>query len=111
MSDTESARTPFGSWKSPIISSLVAAASLGLLEVRIEKGEVFWLETRPEEGDRFVVLRSGADGSGVRAVSPNRYDVRTAVHDYGGGSWLVSGAMLLFSNYSDGRLYRQDLQA
>jgi hypothetical protein len=33
--------------------------------------------------------------------------VRTRVHEYGGASWLVAGGTCIFSNFADGRLYRQ----
>ena len=50
------------------------------------------------------------EASGERAdLTPAGFDVRTRVHEYGGGGWLALGdATVVFSNDADGRLYRQD---
>ena len=42
-------------------------------------------------------------------VTPEGFDVRTKVHEYGGGSFLVSGSTVYFAEFADQRLYRQDL--
>lgn len=90
---------PFGSWKSPITSDLIVAQSIALSEIRIDGGEPYWLERRPQEGGRSVVV-SGRD------VVPPPFDVRTRVHEYGGGAWTVADGTLYFSNDRDQRLYR-----
>jgi len=61
--------------------------------------DVYWLEMRPEEGGRSVVVRNGED------LMPAPFDVRTRVHEYGGGAWNVSAGVLYFSNDADRRLY------
>src|SRR5260370_34914105 len=38
---------------------------------------------------------------------PKPYNARTRVHEYGGGSWTVREGTIYFSNFADGRLYRQ----
>jgi dipeptidyl aminopeptidase/acylaminoacyl peptidase len=97
---------PYGAWKSPITSSLIVAQSISLMEVRLDGNDIYWLEGRPQERGRYVVVRAGADGAG-RDVNAAPYNARTRVHEYGGGSWLVTGGTVYFSNFSDGRLYRQ----
>lgn len=79
--------------------------SLSLLEVCGE--DVYWLEGRPTEGGRYVVVRRSADGS-IADVTPQGFNARTRVHEYGGGSYFVSSSTVYFSNFSDQRLYRQD---
>jgi dipeptidyl aminopeptidase/acylaminoacyl peptidase len=105
---------PYGSWQSPITSDLIVSQSVGLSEVRLDGDHIYWLEGRPQEQGRLVVVR--ADWGGVRAdwgggkvteLTPKPYSARTRVHEYGGGSWTVSGGVVIFSNFSDGRLYRQ----
>ena len=60
-----SAKTaPYGSWKSPITSDLIVAQSITLSEVRLDGGHVYWLEGRPQEQGRYVVVR----GDGGRAT-------------------------------------------
>ncbi len=93
---------PYGSWRSPISSDLIVSQSIGLSEVRIEGGEVYWLESRPQERGRAVVARNGVD------ITPPPFNVRTRVHEYGGGAWTVANGDLYFSHDADRRLYRLD---
>jgi dipeptidyl aminopeptidase/acylaminoacyl peptidase len=99
---------PYGSWKSPITSDLIVAQSTPLSEVRLDGGAIYWLEGRPQEQGRFVVVRRGPDGAAVDVTS-KLFNVRTRVHEYGGGAWTVADGTLYFSNFADGRLYRQAL--
>jgi len=94
---------PYGSWKSPITSDLIVAKSIGLSEIRLDGGDVYWLESRPNEGGRYVVVGHRPDGP--VDLTPPPFSVRTRVHEYGGGAWTVSGGALYFSNYADQRLY------
>jgi dipeptidyl aminopeptidase/acylaminoacyl peptidase len=68
--------------------------------------DLYWLESRPEEGGRLVVVRRGADGA-VTDKTPPGLNARTRVHEYGGGSYTVDDGLVIFSNFGDGRLYRQ----
>src|SRR5262249_51706467 len=97
---------PYGSWKSPITSDLIVAQSIALTEVRLDGGSIYWLEGRPQEQGRFVVVRAGAAGARTE-LTPNPFNVRTRVHEYGGGAWTVVDGAVYFSNFADGRLYRQ----
>ena len=97
---------PYGSWKSPITSDMIVAESVGLTEPAIEGADVYWLEMRPGEGGRYVVVRRAADGA-VADVTPPGFNARTRVHEYGGGSFVVHEGTVYFSNFEDQRLYRQ----
>jgi dipeptidyl aminopeptidase/acylaminoacyl peptidase len=97
---------PYGSWKSPITSDLIVAQSTPLSEVRLDGGAIYWLEGRPQEQGRFVVVRGDRQGAAVE-LTPKPFNVRTRVHEYGGGAWTVADGTLYFSNFADGRLYRQ----
>ncbi|HJU14833.1 MAG TPA: S9 family peptidase [Stellaceae bacterium] len=105
---------PYGSWASPITSDLIVAASIGVGEIRLDGGRVYWLETRPQEGGRTVLVRLGADGTAgdvtppAPADGPGGFSVRTRVHEYGGGAYLVTGGAVVFCNDADQRLYRQE---
>ncbi|MBO0751395.1 MAG: S9 family peptidase, partial [Bradyrhizobiaceae bacterium] len=99
---------PYGSWKSPITSDLIVAQSTMLSEVRIDGDDVYWLEGRPQERGRGVIVRGSPDGVATD-ITPAGFNVRTRVHEYGGGSWLVHGGCCIFSNFADQRLYRQHL--
>jgi len=97
----------YGSWKSPITSELIVAQSVSLTDVRLDGGNIFWLEGRPQEQGRNVIVRAGAAGETPRDLTPAPFNVRTRVHEYGGGAWLVADGAIVFSNFADGRLYRQ----
>ncbi len=97
---------PYGSWKSPVTSDLIVAQSTPLSEVRIDGDHVYWLEGRPQERGRSVIVRAGADGVAAD-VTPAGFNVRTRVHEYGGAAWLVHDGFCVFSNFADQRLYRQ----
>jgi dipeptidyl aminopeptidase/acylaminoacyl peptidase len=96
---------PYGSWKSPITSDLIVAQSIGLADVRLDGGSIYWLESRPQEQGRSVVVRLG-EGSQTTDVTPQPFNARTRVHEYGGGAWTVSDGAVYFSNFADQRLYR-----
>jgi dipeptidyl aminopeptidase/acylaminoacyl peptidase len=94
-----------GSWKSPITSDLIVAGSVGLSQPRIQGDDIYWIEMRPSEGGRNVLVRR--DRSGVYNLTPAPFNARTRVHEYGGGDYAVYGRRFCFSNFSDQRLYLQ----
>jgi dipeptidyl aminopeptidase/acylaminoacyl peptidase len=98
---------PYGSWKSPITSDLIAAQSISLSEPRLDGEQVYWLEGRPQELGRYVVVRDSSLGGQGSDMTPKPYNARTRVHEYGGASWTVADGAVYFSNFIDGRLYRQ----
>lgn len=97
---------PYGSWKSPITSDLIVEGSVGLSQPTFDGDDIYWLELRPQEGGRNVVVKRDAAGVCVD-VTPAPFNARTKAHEYGGGDYLVSGGVVYFSNFSDQRLYRQ----
>ena len=103
-------KAPFGSWKSPITSELIVAGSIRLGGVALDGEDVYWLEGRPTEGGRNVLVRRTRDGK-VSDITPPAFNVRTRVHEYGGGSFIVHNQAIYFSNFTDQRIYRQTLGA
>ena len=98
---------PYGSWKSPITSDLIAAQSISLSEPRLDGEQVYWLEGRPQELGRYVVVRASSPSGHGTDLPPKPYNARTRVHEYGGASWTVADGAVYFSNFTDGRLYCQ----
>jgi dipeptidyl aminopeptidase/acylaminoacyl peptidase len=96
---------PYGSWKSPITSDLIVARAKSPGSPMPDGNTLYWLEGRPEEKGRIVIVRRLPDGR-VEDVLPQPYNARTRVHEYGGGSCLVKDGTLYFSNFTDQRLYR-----
>ena len=106
---------PYGSWSSPITSDLIVSSTIGLSGILLDGTDVYWLEARPQENGRSVIVRRAADGSSGDVTPPVArageltFNVRTRVHEYGGGSYLVSDGVVYFCNDADQRLYRQEL--
>ncbi len=96
---------PYGSWTSPITAAQIASGAIGLGEVRVDGDAVYWLEMRPNEGGRSVVVRRRPDGV-VEDCIPGDFNARTRVHEYGGGSYLAASGVLFFANFADQRVYR-----
>jgi dipeptidyl aminopeptidase/acylaminoacyl peptidase len=105
---TQPERVPYGSWPSPISADRAAEASVVLSETEAVGDTTTWLERRPQERGRSVVVRSDP-GAEPFDVTPSGVSVRTLVHEYGGGSYTVSGTTTYFVDLEDQRLYRQEL--
>jgi len=105
---------PYGSWASPITSDLIVASSIGLGDILVDGSDVYWIESRPQEQGRSVIVRCSRDGrpADVTPAMPMAghvaFNVRTRVHEYGGGAYLVSKGVVYFCNDADQRLYRQE---
>jgi dipeptidyl aminopeptidase/acylaminoacyl peptidase len=97
-------KAAFGSWKSDITTDLMLADSVGLGEISVFAEDVYWIEMRPQEKGRYVIVKQTSDGQIVDAISPE-FNARTRVHEYGGGSYLVTEKGLIFTNFSDQALY------
>jgi len=96
----------YGSWKSPITSDLIVGGSVGLSQPLIDGAEIYWLEMRPTERGRNVIVKR--EPSGVCTdLNPEPFNARTRAHEYGGGDYTVDGGTVYFSNFEDQRLYRQ----
>jgi len=97
---------PYGSWKSPITSDLFVKEALTLSQIRLDGEDVYWVEMRPSQGGRQVIVRQTADGE-REDVTPPEFNARTRVHEYGGGDYVVQDGEVYFSNFADQQLYRQ----
>ncbi len=103
MRDQENA--PYGSWKSPITSNLIVSESVGLTQPRIDGDDTYWIELRPSERGRQVIVRHNEAGDKTD-VNPAPLNARTRVHEYGGGEYVVHDGTVFFSNFVDQRLYK-----
>ena len=77
-----------------------------LSEIFVSGSDVYWLEGRPAEKGRGVVVRRR--GGIPEDLTPEPFNVRTRVHEYGGGAYWVAGETVFFSNDAGGRIYRID---
>jgi dipeptidyl aminopeptidase/acylaminoacyl peptidase len=97
---------PYGSWKSPITTDLLAGGdtvTLGAVETS-DQG-IYWSEGRPHEGGRSVLVFKPDGGDPVDVV-PKGFNVRTRVHEYGGGAYWLHDTTTWCSSFDDGRIYR-----
>lgn len=112
MTSPSPAISPYGSWKSPISSEAIVSAGLRLGDVAIdgvgEATRYIWLEGRPSEKGRAVLVLRDADGT-TRDLIPEGFNVRTRAHEYGGGAYVVAGETAYFSHDRDQRLYRSTI--
>lgn len=98
---------PYGSWPSPIRVDDLLVDRVHLGQPWLDGDDAYWVEGRPAEGGRSVLVRHAADGT-TADLTPPPFDVRSQVHEYGGGAYTVAGGTVVFSNRADGRLYRLD---
>jgi dipeptidyl aminopeptidase/acylaminoacyl peptidase len=96
---------PYGSWVSPISVDHLIGSSVGLSSVQIDGDKVYWLESRADERGRASLWRRLLSGGEPVEVTPSTACVRDRVHEYGGGEYHVSDGTVVYSEFSDGRLY------
>ena len=102
---TEVTTAPFGAWASPFPLELLTKGAVALGEVRSRDGLRWWLEGRPEEGGRQVLVRRDPDGT-ITRLTPDGFNCRTRVQEYGGGAYVVDGDLVIVSDFMTGRLHR-----
>jgi len=97
---------PYGSWKSPLSAEQVARGKIYLGQIAVEGDAIYWVEGRPAEDGRNVLVRWTPDGR-VTDVTAAPFNVRSRVHEYGGGAFWVDGVIVYYVNFNDQRIYRQ----
>ena len=95
----------YGTWASPLSAAAVAAGGLRLGAVALDGEDIYWLEGRPSEGGRYALVKRTPDGT-ITDVTPRDMNVRSRVHEYGGGAYLVAAGVAFVVNFSDQRVYR-----
>ncbi|WP_439133468.1 prolyl oligopeptidase family serine peptidase [Pseudomaricurvus sp.] len=98
---------PYGSWPSPITSDLLTQQSVRLGEPQISSDGSYWIESRPQEQGRCVLMfQAFGEDSNAQEVLPTDISVRTKAHEYGGASYLVSDQGLFYVDANDQRVYQ-----
>ena len=103
---------PFGTWRSPITSELIVAGSIGLGPLLLDGDRLLWTESRPTEAGRNALcqsLLSNPDSISEMTTAP--FNIRTRVHEYGGGAFLAIAHQLYAVNYGDQRIYKITIDA
>ena len=100
--------SPFGTWHTPFSSDTIVGDTVGLDQLVIDGQDIYWIESRASEKGRCVLVNQPGDSPNsppADLISP-AFNVRTRVHEYGGGAYLVANGVVYFSNLSDQRIYR-----
>lgn len=107
-------RSPYGTWRSPIAAADLARSAIALNYVQASDGAPYWVESRPAEGGRCVIVTPGsradaAPGSQGSIVekTPAGFNARTRVHEYGGRPYCLGRERIYFTHFPDQRLYMQ----
>lgn len=101
---------PYGLWRSPMaMRDLLSQPSVPMYPFR-HHGQLHYLEALTREDGRIALMRQSRAGE-RRCLTPPAFNIRTRVHEYGGKCFCLLGDQLVFNNFSDGRIYRQDLSA
>ena len=96
---------PYGAWRSPIGAELLTRGSRRFSLPSIDGDAVLWLESRPDEAGRVALLRS-VRGGRPEEVTPAGANVRSSVHEYGGGAYLAERGVVVAADFADQRLHR-----
>ncbi len=102
---------PFGEWPSPVTAACLVQGAAGISEViadPVRPWVLWWAENRPDEGGRAAVMRRDLRGGESQEVTPADANVRTRVHEYGGGAWWPHDGSLYYAEFADQRLRRID---
>ena len=108
---TGPAVVPYGSWPSPISAESLVTGAAGIAEVMADPAQaryLWWAETRPEERGRTAVMRHCLPTGLTEEFTGPDANVRTLVHEYGGGAWWPHDGRLFYVDHADQRLRRLD---
>lgn len=101
----------YGTWTSPVTADWVIQSGVGVGSPTVApsgqfaQDTLFWLESRPNEGGRTTIVQLGQNGIEMDCVA-NPYNVRSRVHEYGGGSYTVHDRRIYFVNFQDQQIYQ-----
>jgi dipeptidyl aminopeptidase/acylaminoacyl peptidase len=98
----------YGAWRSPITSQLIVTESIGLSQLVLRGAETFWVESRPLEQGRNVVVRH-RQTAGAEDVNRSPFNARSRVHEYGGGAYVLGPDAVYLTRFEDQMLYRQPM--
>lgn len=96
---------PYGTWPSPISAELVASAFVSFGELAADGKDLYFLESRPSEKGR-TALMLWRSPEHCFELTNERFDVRSMVHEYGGGAYAVAHGTAYFVNKTDQDIYR-----
>lgn len=93
-----------GTWTSSITASSLSRAGMRLSAPLLYDDHIYWIEGRPTEQGRGVLVKCDQQGR-TTDLTPAPYDVRSRVHEYGGGAYVIGTGRAYFVNAKDQGIY------
>lgn len=100
---------PYGTWPASVSAQLVTRSAPNLNHLQAYADQLFWVESRPWEAGRNVIMCRSAKGE-IRDLLPTGFSHHSRVHEYGGMAYAVAEHWVYFVNGNDQRIYRLDLR-
>ncbi len=97
---------PFGTWRSPISAHFITESAVALKDVAWDGPHLFWVESRPHQQGRHALIETDLAGH-VTERLPGHIDIRSRIHECGGGAFALHNQTVYFCNDADQRVYRQ----
>jgi dipeptidyl aminopeptidase/acylaminoacyl peptidase len=94
---------PYGFWPSPITSEYLTAQSIRYSEVKYFQGKTWWIETRPNEKGRSVLVCCD-QGNQYEPLDTSN-NLRTRAQEYGGSCYCLTEDYIYFVNNKDQAIY------
>lgn len=100
---------PYGHWPSSITAELLTAQGVRISDPQRVGDRLYYLETRPQEKGRNVLVLEGGCGGGRTNMFAETLSIRTRAHEYGGSSYLATEKHIYYVQDSDQRLYQYEI--
>ncbi|SMY00165.1 Prolyl oligopeptidase family protein [Brevibacterium sp. 239c] len=100
---------PFGTWSSPLSAAEVAAGSAPIFDAAFRGEHIYFSTKVPTENSRTGLIRTSLSHPGLKEqVLPADFNIRSSVHEYGGGAWALdpNSDVIYFVNASDQRIWQ-----
>ena len=94
---------PFGSWESPFTPEFVTEKARNFVDLIADEQNLYFLETRPDEGGRSVLMKINGGSACDALTTP--YNVRSHVHEYGGSACSAKHGQIMLTDFSKGEVF------
>ncbi|CAI3939949.1 Dipeptidyl aminopeptidase/acylaminoacyl peptidase (DAP2) (PDB:2JBW) [Commensalibacter communis] len=94
-----------GSWVSSFTPQIVNGKNVIFSELTTDHDDIYWLERRPEEQGRTVLVKQNPTTTNIRDMTPHPFSVGAHVHEYGGGAYHVHHQQIVFSDQKTGSVW------
>ncbi len=103
MTNSNTSSALYGNWQSTFSAEFVAGDCLTLAEPRLSAQSIYYIERRPQDGGRCVIVKVVNDKA--TDILPAPFSARSRVHEYGGGCYCIAENQVFFINDSDQDIY------